>query len=486
MVEIFDSTLRARLTLDEGDRVRGINHEVYWESSEPSPRQAAIAYLSAVADKLQVPSAQLAYAHQPVNYLQPESRDPEYRHSEEKTFFDSTTEGFYQTDLNVPVWAAGITVTLKSNPTRVVAAADTSLDSVNADMPSEAAIARYRDLFRTAAREKQSAGFADERRPASKSAGFVVDLMTGPQTGRRSRSAVATEAEARRAARLLSGRFFVYRFDPAERIARQEAPPVGEASSPDAGSSEAILGDEPTLPMPPVAESIDAGRDYLVAELVFFYPTPQWGDVNWRALVEIETNSVLYLRSLAAHVNGLVYLADPITESGNSADLPSQTNAVLNPFRDDVILLNLNAPSGGVQPLQGSRATVAEVEAPTVGAPTQPTGSDFDYEVRTNNFAAVNAYYHVDRFFRVVEDLGFPLATYFDGTTFPVRVDHRGLGTAVNAHCVGTATGIDHLCYALADTTDTINPIGIATDWRAWDPGRPRGGPELRLLAQRR
>lgn len=58
--------------------------------------------------------------------------------------------------------------------------------------------------------------------------------------------------------------------------------------------------------------------------------------------------------------------------------------------------------------------------------PTEPTGANFNYDARTNDFAAVNAYYHTDRFFRLVAGLGFTRSAYFNGTTFPLPVDHRG------------------------------------------------------------
>src|SRR5712691_2701151 len=86
--------------------------------------------------------------------------------------------------------------------------------------------------------------------------------------------------------------------------------------------------------------------------------------------------------------------------------------------------------------------------------------------------AAVNAYYHCDRFFRLVQGLGFTLGTFFSGTTLPTPVDHRGRmnttdGVEVNAHCLGTgSSGILRTTFALADTADTANPIGIACDWR--------------------
>jgi hypothetical protein len=105
---------------------------------------------------------------------------------------------------------------------------------------------------------------------------------------------------------------------------------------------------------------------------------------------------------------------------------------------------------------------------PLVVAPTTITPFNFGYVSRTNNFAAANAYYHCNRFFRMVSDLGFNIASYFNGTAFPVPVDHRGLGNVINANCPGDATGdgIGQVNFALADTGDLANPISIAADWR--------------------
>jgi zinc metalloprotease ZmpB len=462
MAETYDPQLKARLTLDEAGRVRGINQvDEFWEAGAKSARQAALAYLRTVAATLDVPSDQFAHAHQPVTFLDPAERGTEFRLSEEKSYFDATTEGFYQTHLNVPVWGAGVTVTVKHNPMRVVGAVNTSLADLDVELPSDEVIQRWRDVFERAAGEKAQAGFAEGE---SELAPFVADVLGGRAFRRSTAKTAEADRERARSARILSGRFFVHRYDPAARLA-------GPAQRPAAGPDEEGFAEEwpevePTLPLPPVDRRIRPGGDYLVAEIVFFYPTPEWGEINWRALVEVETGSILYLRALAAAVNGLVFVLDPISESGNAANGPNQTSAVLNPFRDDVVLPNLNAPVAGTQSLAGLYATVAEEETPTIAAPTQPSGNDFDYDARSNQFAAVNAYYHTNRFFELVEDLGFTLATYFAGTTFPVPVDHRGLGTAINAHCVGTGSGIDHLCYALAHTGDTTNPIGIAADWR--------------------
>ena len=118
---------------------------------------------------------------------------------------------------------------------------------------------------------------------------------------------------------------------------------------------------------------------------------------------------------------------------------------------------------------------VSDVITPNVAPPTKPAGKNFAFNARTNNFAAVNAYYNCDRVFRLVEDLGFSLADYFPGTKFPSPVDHRGhydksaaRASEINAHCAGNAsgTGIGYTTFSLADLDNLKQPIGIACDWR--------------------
>lgn len=101
--------------------------------------------------------------------------------------------------------------------------------------------------------------------------------------------------------------------------------------------------------------------------------------------------------------------------------------------------------------------------------PPEAPGTNFEYDARANNFTAVNTYYHIDRFFCLAEDLGFTISGYFDGTRFPIPVDHRGRfgsldGIERNASCSGD--GIANVYFELADLTDTTNPMEIATDWR--------------------
>jgi hypothetical protein len=194
--------------------------------------------------------------------------------------------------------------------------------------------------------------------------------------------------------------------------------------------------------------------------------------MNWRFLMDVDTNTVLYARALISPVNGLVFPGDPITLTGNAANAPAANNATLNLVRSSVTLPGLTAPTpGSNQALTGSYVQISDFELATAAPPTEAPGTNFDYQARTNNFAAVNAYYHCDRFFRLVENLGFSLSSYFNGTSFPVPVDHRGRfgstnGIERNASCSGDGDGIANVDFELADLTDTANPMGIAADWR--------------------
>ena len=467
MKRIYDATLKATVTLDDAGHVRGINHlDEYHEIEQLHGRATAIAYVRNIAGKLNIAPELLRSLDQPVSDIDPQEKDIEYRFSEEKTFFDSTTYAYYQTYLNTPVWGAGITATIKHDPARIIAATNTSKCDIDAKMPSTKDINRYQQLF--AIGEKVGSALQELKIKRSKEPDSVGSKQLSDILGKAVQALKGSDNQ-KIIPTLIRGRFFVYRYDSEMRTVDHPKPKLDEHEH---GSTHDLdqpcCGTPPTLPLPPVPKSIQERRWYLVAELVFRLPY-KGSRMNWRMLVEVKTNTILYLRALSSGVNGLVFTYDPITSTGTTTNTPDQSNAVLNPHRDNVVLANLNPPSGGTQSLQGSLVTLSEIESPIVAAPTQPSGSDFDYDVRTNNFAAVNAYYHNDRFFQLVADLGFPLTgvdAYFGGTTFPVEVDHRGLGNVVNAHCIGDGDGIDHTCYSLADTTDTIDPIGIATDWR--------------------
>jgi hypothetical protein len=462
METIFDKSLKADLSV-ENKQVKQIFHKgEYYLLEHNVARNAAAEYFQKLGTTLNLPQEQLKNMHQQVSFFEPREQGLEYRQSEEKSFFDSTTISYFQTIHNVPVWRAGLSVTIKQNPNRVVVATNNSNEDVQLKLPDDGSIERWKKIIRQQASYPASAdmGISD----SEGSENLIAMLLRKENDDNFFNDA---NSERGQTPRLIRARFYVYKYDKKKRQGEDH-------HHEDVPGKRDIEHSEPVIELPPVDPSIIDGKYYLVAEITFSY-----GHITWLMLVETVTNSILYIEPLSSGVNGLVFVQDPITKSGTTTNTPTQNDAVLNPFRDDVTLPNLDSPVAGTQNLRGSFAVVQDVTSPTIASPTNASGTDFDYNVRTDNFAAVNAYYHVDRFFSLVEDLGFPIASYFSHTTFPIPVDHRGrvfasgttthtgTGADINAHCVGNGIdGIQHLCFLLDDTTNTANPMGIATDWR--------------------
>ena len=124
--------------------------------------------------------------------------------------------------------------------------------------------------------------------------------------------------------RINSLRLIVYRYDAARRV-----PPRDPAAPP------GII----PLPLPPVPDSIEDGRHYVAAEVVFVLGTEHIPDLHWIAIVEAETQAVLFVQPLIDDVDGLVFDEEPITDAGGP--LPNATNAQLNLVRTSVPLRGL-------------------------------------------------------------------------------------------------------------------------------------------------
>lgn len=455
MREIFNPELKAHLSIDNKQKVRSIRHsQEYWVSDKKSPLPAAIDYVDQMADLLHIPKTQLKNMHQKVQYLKPLEQQIEYRLSEQKQVFDSTSLGFYQTYMNIPVWQAGLKVTIKHAPYRVIRSVNTSQDGIDAKLPSQRIFNPYINLFSQAdiiSQTRRMAVVEEEQEIPPENADFIRKML-GMVISKKT-----SEVEPKDDARLIRGRLYVYKYDKDSRLPKD--------STTVAKNMEA--GGEPVLPLPPVDKRIRHGHYYIVAEVTFSYTTPEFGNLTWRMLVELETGSVLYLRALVGSVKGYVFRLDPISATGDATITADQNNTVLNAERDDEVLNNLDTPTDGAQSLQGTYANLTDLHDPTIVAPTKPTGTNFYYDVRTNDFAAVSAYFHVNRFFEVIESLGFsPISTYFGNTIFPIQVDHRGFGGVSNAHCVGDGMGgIGHACYGLMDNTGG-EPLGRASDPR--------------------
>jgi zinc metalloprotease ZmpB len=422
-----------------------------------------------------VPEKTLKNIDQKVSFDDPLKQDVQYRLSKEKQFFDSTTLEFSQTYLNLPIWHAGITVTVKHTPMlkdskyQIIHAVNTShKEEIDAQLTPSNIIERHKKLFNIEKEKKQKGKqkkslSPSEKKKEAESSNFVRSLINKNKLKKTSKKKIIDDNT-----RLIRRRLYVYKYDKDQRLPALEKIDTSKninKNNDEHQDFENIEQQIPILPLYPVDDKIKHGHYYVVDEITFSYTTEEYGAINWIALVELETKSVLYLRALAANVNGQVFKHNPISISGNPIHSPNQNNGILNPFRTSEVLNNLNLPIGGVQSLSGTRVIITNIEDPNIAPPTNPTGADFNHNVRTNDFAAVNAYYHTERFLALVESLGFSISSYFDGTAFPIEVDHRGLGNVINAHCVGNGLGgIDHCCYGLGDLTDTTNPVGRACD----------------------
>jgi zinc metalloprotease ZmpB len=429
MYEEFDGRTQTKIVRDADGIARVLSHtDRHVAVKAATPQAAASAYLSRYGHLFGLKQHHLKNLDRGVAE-DPTGAPVDYRFLREKSQFDVTTVAFDQTRFGLAVWEAGISVTMKRDPLRVIGARSTLHHKLDVKRPSATHVEKAKAI---------------DVETLAKCLGLAHIVRRGvPLT-------------------INIQKFMIFRYREATR--RRAMMPAKHDGRPPSG--------HPTLPLPPVHASIRDGKDYVVRAVYFSFDFPPARPLHWVAIIEVETSSVLLAYPFIANVTGWVFKADPATLGGPTADAGS---AALNRWRSPVRLEGLAPPVNGTQALSGVNVTVADVSTPKVAPPTRPAGKDFKYDARSNDFAAVNAYYNVDRIFRLVQDLGFALADYFPGTTFPSRVDHRGHfdknrphGNEINAHCAGNevGNGIDYTIFALANTDDQKNPIGIAGDWR--------------------
>lgn len=251
----------------------------------------------------------------------------------------------------------------------------------------------------------------------------------------------------------------VYRYEPEERLEVHDAHEPG-------GCFGSGHFDMPKLKVVPA--SIEKGNHYICDEVLFEGSRNGIeAPIVWRALIEPQSGTVLYLRALVACATAMVYDRDPQTKSG-AVVTGASSNATLNPFRSSVTLPGLTPSTP--QELSGEFVRIVDFSAPNSPPPTAPLPSGtFNFNVRTDEFSAVNAYYHCDRLFRTMQEFGFNVASYFGGTAFPVPVDHRATinsidGNEVNASAPGNGTGgLREFRFALVQAN---TPVGMATSNR--------------------
>lgn len=383
-------------------------------------QQAAKRFLAEHAQILQLPQfAPAALDVRPA--IAPGGEQQALHFETEKRLMDSTIVSYCQTVFGLPVHQAGLSVIMQAADNRVRAASSTLQYGITVQPPGPTVTSKP---------------------PNAAANGGYDDLV---------RKAIPAAADMR----INRTRLLIYRYNAA---ARRHGHPKENGDSGPA---------PPTLPVSPVPASIVDGRHYIVVEALFSLPHPRLGMLNWRASIEPESGGVLYLEALTANATGYVFDRDPMTKTGDATYSRYATSAVLDTVRDNVTLHNLIPGFFGQQALAGSFVSL-DYSAPLSNLPVENSPYIFDYSARSDEFAAVNAYYHCDRFFRMVRDAGFDLTSYFDGTVFPLPVEPRGLGNDHNSQCLPNTllNGIGVVKFGLAETVTLVPPMGMAADWR--------------------
>src|SRR6516164_2199356 len=299
MFEEFDARSQTKVVRDAAGTARTLSHaNRYVVTGAPTPQLAAREYLHRYGELLGLRPEQLGHLFLPAEQ-EPGAGGVEYRLLSEKHQFDLTTVAFYQTCFGLPVWEAGLSITMKANPLRVVGAQSTLHPDLEVKRPPARAIARLKTL------DAESLA-----------------------------SSLGLAGRARHDAPLIdSQRFMIYRYDAARRT-DGSARPQSEELVFQAGG--------PGLPLPPVDSSIRDGRHYVVLAVYFRFDVPPFRPLHWVALVEVETLSALLLRPFVDSVSGLVFQADPVTLAGGPT--ANANSAALNPLRSSVTLAGLAPP----------------------------------------------------------------------------------------------------------------------------------------------
>ena len=288
--------------------------------SAATPQLVADTYLHQFADLLGLPPEQLANLG--LTPSENVERSPvEYRFFKEKRLFDSATVAYYQTDLGIPVWQAGLSVQIKLNPQCVLSSQSTIHPDLKVETPSADAVKRARS---------------------------ITEAQLGQQLGLTTRGRAAESSQLKIEDRQL----FIYQYSAKDRLPPSASPRQQK------GTAKVFQSSYPTLPVPAVNDRIREGQHYVCIKVDFSLRMRPFGVLHWVALLEVQTLSVLYLRPFVDSVNGMVFEIDPITTNGGPA--PSSTNASLNPVRTSVTLPGLSGPSNGTQSLAGNNVQVAD------------------------------------------------------------------------------------------------------------------------------
>ena len=171
-----------------------------------------------------------------------------------------------------------------------------------------------------------------------------------------------------------------------------------------------------------------------------------------------QKDSKISLTSTTA--TAMVYDADPLSAAhvaygGNYSDNSDATNSSLDAARTAITLPQVDL-TAGVYRLKSQYVDIADFEAPNNGLFTQAT-NNFSFTRDNNAFEAVNAFYHLDKSMRYInETLGVSCVPQLNSGIF--QFDPSGLSGADNSHYIPSTEQIafGEGCVDDAEDADVI------------------------------
>lgn len=440
----FEVTPNTDVRRDDEGRVRQIRHlQEPYESPiavSPSAQLLARSYLEDVADLVDFGPEVLTTIGEDISDSSPSSEGSRLRFSHEQTVANTRVLAYAQTHGGIPVFRSGVSVVIDRGPDRVISLANEFRYDVDIE-PFDEEDAKYTP--------KDTANIR-------RLIGRLLETSDGKLT------------------ELNGTGLVVYQYDPERRFDFEFDIDDDQIEASDIGATSEGTGFRSITALQPhgsIAGQPTPGQWYVATEVLFTASLLPWPVLHFRMLITADSGVLLYLQPGVSGVDGQVFRYDPQSQAADPTINPCASAATLNAWRETVTLQGLTAPDpGDDQELSGNRVALGEQASPTVAAPTESSGADFLYAANTDDFAAVNAYWHIDEMLRFVDGLpGISIATYFNNTSFPVTVDHRdaSLGT-VNARAYANSgmDGSGGFGFNLAQSGCTV---GIAADSRvAW------------------
>ena len=379
---------------DETGQIRSLSHVL--EPFQPAglgplpPRRLAEEYLREVAPHFALDDEMLSTLSEKSD-SQLRDEGPRLRWEREKRVDNIAVEDYVQTYRGLKVWNTSVAVRIHTGLAGVIGSDSQVHDAIEVEVPNLA------EALYT---------------PAKLSPEILARVL---ETEGRPGEPIINEVS-----------LVIYQFRPEERWPNDDPEPNFEQPP-------------ERLPLPPLdPDRFVADRHYVVTKVLFTLSLPTMPGMHWTALIDPTSGAVLYIRPHTSGVNGSIFQIDPVTQ-GCPTCTGATPAATLDLYRTELPLEGLAAANP--QTLAGNFIQLEEVDPPAYDPPTEPTGTAFDFSSTTTNFAAVNAYYHCDFLYRYVQGMGIDIASYFDGTTFPIPTDPRALGDAVNAQARGNAAG---------------------------------------------